>query len=70
MACETRLGVLGQSFTIAATTTQTVNVAYERSYLAPDGPVTYINGLVLVFSSTGCFSKTESATAFLAASYQ
>jgi hypothetical protein len=29
-------------------------------------PIRFTNGIVLVFSTTGCFSKTASATAFLA----
>jgi hypothetical protein len=49
---------------------QAANTTIIPSFFAPDGSITYINGLVLVFSSTGCFSKTASATAFISASYQ
>lgn len=33
-------------------------------------PIAFGNGITLVFSTTGCFTKTGSATAFLAASYR
>jgi hypothetical protein len=33
-------------------------------------PVQFVNGIVVVFSTTGCYSKTASATAFIAASVQ
>lgn len=33
-------------------------------------PLRFDNGLVVVFSSTGCFSKTASATAYLAGDVQ
>lgn len=40
--------------------------ANQSTYLAVQGspPVPYTTGVVLVFSTTGCFTKTESATAF------
>jgi hypothetical protein len=31
-------------------------------------PVRFVNGVVIVFSTTGCFAKTASATAFISAS--
>lgn len=31
-------------------------------------PVRFVNGVVIVFSTTGCFTKTASATAFISAS--
>lgn len=33
-------------------------------------PVNFNNGIVIEFSSTGCFTATSSATAFLSAQYQ
>lgn len=33
-------------------------------------PIPFINGIVLVYSSTGCFSKTISATAFFSGQIQ
>lgn len=33
-------------------------------------PAVFVNGIVVVFSSTGCYSKTASATAFISASVQ
>lgn len=33
-------------------------------------PIQFRNGMVVVFSSTGCFTKTASATAFIAADYR
>jgi len=33
-------------------------------------PVYFVNGIVIVFSSTGCFTKTASATAFFTAQVQ
>jgi hypothetical protein len=33
-------------------------------------PVRFVNGIAIVFSSTGCFTKTASATAFISGSAQ
>jgi len=33
-------------------------------------PVPFDNGIIIVFSTTGCFTKTESATAFFSAQVQ
>lgn len=33
-------------------------------------PINFVNGIVIVFSTTGCFTKTASATAFFAAQVQ
>jgi len=33
-------------------------------------PVQFVTGIVVVFSTTGCFTKTASATAFIAAAVQ
>lgn len=33
-------------------------------------PVNFTGGIVLVFSTTGCFTKTASATAFMSATYK
>ena len=41
------------------------NSTFSQSYGGT--PVALNNGIVIVFSTTGCFTKTASATAFLAA---
>lgn len=33
-------------------------------------PVPFVNGIVIAFSTTGCFSQTLSTTAFISAQYQ
>ncbi len=43
------------------------NTGIERTFPTPVG---MRNGIVLVFSTTGCFSKTASATAFIAADFR
>lgn len=40
----------------------------ERDYRA--GPLWFKNGVVIVFSTTGCFTKTASATAYIAGDYR
>ena len=46
-------------YSVAATST------FDKSW--PDNPVKFSTGIVLVFSTTGCFTKTASATAFFSA---
>jgi len=44
------------------------NTGIELNWRA--SPIRFVNGVVVVFSTTGCFTKTISATAFIAADYR
>lgn len=44
------------------------NTGIELNWRA--SPIMFRNGMVVVFSTTGCFTKTASATAFIAADYR
>lgn len=64
------------SATVPADGTVTPKLCYSIPATSTTGaswlnyPIPFSNGIVIVFSSTGCFSKTVSATAFFSAQVQ